>query len=336
MVKKQVSPSSRRSRKTLNKYSINFNREIETIRAVEKLRDTLTNELIGVYGASTEIHWKKGFARWFFNANSEGNIYHFYPKTYEALGKYINDDIEEKGYKKVFKPSETIIKMITDTNISLKRITTRKIPNIIYENGLYKYDKWTVEMKRPKKKMLPLMFIIRLRYEILSPKEKSIYLSLPPKTIHEFGATVELFGSPFNTILPYCSAFPDLEKKVGSLGNYFNYQLKSNTKYTWNPPYDNWFMEKAAKRLLEQLDKTSDTEILVSIPIWDNPTRRKLRLPITIGRPFYTYLMLKESKYFKSEKILIKDQSRFYNYFNKKYVYPTPSYLIVMGNTMGN
>lgn len=313
---------------------INFDREIETIKEVERLRNILISELTNLFGINTEKHWKKGFTRWFFNANSDNEIYRFYPKSYESLGKYIDEDIEESGYSLHYKPSKSLINLIIDTNIRLKRIKNKTIPNIVYDKNknTYNYEDWIVEMKPVKKFLLPLMFIIRLRYEILSPKEKSIYLSLPPDLVEEFGADVELFGSPFNTLLPYCSAFPDLENKIGSLGNYFKYKLKSNMRYTWNPPYDNWFMEKAAIRLIDQLDKTKGITVLISIPIWDNETRRKINLPLTVERPYYTYLILKESKYFISQKILTKNQSKFYNYFNNKYVYPTSSYLIIMAN----
>ena len=79
----------------------------------------------------------------------------------------------------------------------------------------------------------------------------------------ELGVKIELFASPFNSFFSsYGSAFADLDRMFGSLGDFFNennllnnYIMKNGGCYECNPPFSPILMELMVNRLELLLDR---------------------------------------------------------------------------------
>jgi hypothetical protein len=117
---------------------------------------------------------------------------------------------------------------------------------------------------------------LQLRYQALSSQNNQ--LSLPPllssRIIEALPMTAELFSSPFNrhSSLPFCSLFPDLEREWGSLGSFFDYEPGPGV-YFANPPFDAYFMEMMARRMITHLSQIEDLTYVVTLPLWDHELR---------------------------------------------------------------
>lgn len=120
------------------------------------------------------------------------------------------------------------------------------------------------------------LFIVGLRYSILEINNH--HLSIPKSVVELF--QFELFGSPFNTIRPYFSPFPEIETVFGSKGSFFVTPLPGEyLSFTFNPPYDEVFMERAVIRLIDQMKK-HPCFVLCVLPLWDPHSRKEAGAPI--------------------------------------------------------
>jgi hypothetical protein len=87
------------------------------------------------------------------------------------------------------------------------------------------------------------------------------------------GTTVECFASPFNCrYRNYCSAFPDLEGRFGSLGSFFDDQafFPIAGSFEANPPFIPevmWAMNDKLERILTH-PKAQALSFLVVVPVW--------------------------------------------------------------------
>ncbi len=152
------------------------------------------------------------------------------------------------------------------------------------------------------------------------------HLSVPP-FIFEKGEWIELFGTPVNTVQPsFCSPFP-LEKKFGSLGSFFEYDLEEGKKYLCNPPFDEVIMENMANRLLTQLETTANVDIIVIVPVWDPETQKKVGIFCT-DKEFSAYQILKTCKFVVQETVLDRQMYQFWDYYNEKYVPASSTHFI--------
>lgn len=79
---------------------------------------------------------------------------------------------------------------------------------------------------------------------------------------------VELCASPINRTCTYfCSMFPDIDKFYkGYCGSIFDYKLMSAHFYTANPPYEEIIMNRISKTISEQLEKTKNIKIIMTLP----------------------------------------------------------------------
>ena len=154
-------------------------------------------------------------------------------------------------------------------------------------------------------------------------------LSTPPTVLSLFHSH-EMFGTPMNTCSPhFCSPFED-EKVFGSSGSFFDFtDYQEDVVYFANPPFDDTFCTKMAKKLLEDLDKKTFS-LVVIIPVWDKDQQIKHNLK-NFGLPFDSYNQLVTSRHFIKEMFLPKNQYPFYNYFHQKYVYISNTHLINLG-----
>lgn len=95
-----------------------------------------------------------------------------------------------------------------------------------------------------KKHSLEIDFIILvIRYACLLPRGQqwTVPMHIFYKIHEKINITLEAFASPFNSLglmfnVPYCSLF-DIDKKYGSVGNFFKYRIKESDKIFINPPF---------------------------------------------------------------------------------------------------
>jgi hypothetical protein len=124
----------------------------------------------------------------------------------------------------------------------------------------------------------------------------------------------EAFASGFNHYCHnFCSAFPDLELPLGSMGSFFN---PERPKWTTplvmiNPPFDESLIEEAVTRFIQ--DCQSEDELgecrnyLFTLPNWTDMS--------ALGR-------LRALPWFDSEHIYRKGELPFINHMNGKIIYP--------------
>ncbi|CAJ1931638.1 unnamed protein product [Cylindrotheca closterium] len=115
------------------------------------------------------------------------------------------------------------------------------------------------------------------RYEMI--KGAGYQCAMPPIAFDAanmelgLGTTVECFASPFNCRYKhYCSAFPDLERKFGSLGSFFDDSsfFPSNGSFEANPPFVPelmWAMNAKLERILSH-ENAKALSFLVIVPVW--------------------------------------------------------------------
>ena len=154
-------------------------------------------------------------------------------------------------------------------------------------------------------------------------------LSIPPRILSMFPSH-ELFGTPFNTCsAQFCSPFED-ERCFGSSGSFFKFtEYKEDVVYFANPPFDDFFCNNMADKLLADLDKRTFS-LIVIIPVWDNTQQEKYHLK-NFGLPFDCYNRLVQSPHFIQEEFLNKNVYPFFNYFYNKYVYISNIHMMNLG-----
>jgi len=148
---------------------------------------------------------------------------------------------------------------------------------------------------------------------------------------------IELFGSPLNTQQRFCSPFKFEVDQFSSLGSFFDYHLLRNQKYTCNPPYVDSLMTEAMKRVTKEmtaLGPGANVSMLVVIPIWD-------RLGIeAIGssKPndnnkderYQSLEIIEASGLVRAQKMLHKDDHKYYSWYGNKFVAYSHTYLFVL------
>lgn len=82
---------------------------------------------------------------------------------------------------------------------------------------------------------------------------------------------IELCASPINRTLPeFCSAFPDVDSYyVGNLGSMLKLRFQSGKRYTFNPPFESEIMVKMSKHVVDELEKTTGSQVFAVLPMWD-------------------------------------------------------------------
>lgn len=144
----------------------------------------------------------------------------------------------------------------------------------------------------------------------------SNFLSVPPQLKISY-IDIELFGSPFNTSLPYCSAFEIEKEWFGSFGSFFSFEMKSNKQYLANPPFDETMIALMIDRLSDQLSKTQGITVIITVPHWGDAS-------------FINDLT--NSEYYSSSCELKKIKQKYYDYSTEKYIPATNSLLYIWTN----
>lgn len=159
------------------------------------------------------------------------------------------------------------------------------------------------------------------RYEVLGILENGVFWSVLPNLKKKWGITQELFGNYFNTNTKFCSLFSELE---GCGCQFGNFTPRSKGVYLVNPPFEKRYINWTCERLLLWLnDKVlKNVKFYVIIPVWDKPSREKLKLSLDYGDvPILTELL--NSPYVIKHTM---SKMKFYDFVNKKEV-PQQSYI---------
>jgi hypothetical protein len=194
------------------------------------------------------------------------------------------------SHDNILKAKEIIDKLIneyTDIEINIKKTDHYKITNNIIKDiqfiipiNLFNKLNSTIKDKYAEDKIY-IIFLTLLRYEVLlNSKNHQLGIDYGDKDIDDYH--VELFASPINrTLDKFCSAYNDVDIYYkGFQGSFFQYAFKNNTKYTFNPPYDEPFMTRAVERLLLQIKDKKNIHVYATIPVWDIPTLKALKLNV--------------------------------------------------------
>jgi len=171
--------------------------------------------------------------------------------------------------------------------------------------------------------------ILLFRYQVLGGHNQ--HYAMPPFLLIELEIDVELFGTPLNTSVNYCSPYPEIESKFGSLGNFFDYKFQNGLRYTWNPPYINALMERALDHLLSGLADLDEYYVVCVIPIWDPETQTKFGLK-NYKIPFPTYYKLKQVA--SSVAHGLKSDHQYYNYFRDEFFPISHTHIVVLNRGM--
>lgn len=130
-------------------------------------------------------------------------------------------------------------------------------------------------------------------------------------------ASIECFSTPFNRHHSYfCSAFPDLETDLGSIGNFFNIDTFPVNNLLINPPYDATIMYYTIIHALDILKKNK-YNMIFTLPDWPD---------------LEYYNLLYNSKYFKKVIRFKKGELQFTNFFTGKTYSPCPNVQIYLSN----
>jgi hypothetical protein len=185
------------------------------------------------------------------------------------------------------------------------------------------------------------VYLVGLRYQVIGIDNH--YLSIPPKVASLF--SFELFGSPFNTVCPYFSAFPEIESLFGAKGNYFlhPFPMEYNT-FIFNPPYDETVIDMAITKLLGQM-ATRPMTVFCTLPLWDAESQRKCGLPMSNekgdlttnfeeARKFVPISRLLTCTYIKEHAIRLKERDNpfFVEYPTGKKFAPINIHFIILSN----
>jgi hypothetical protein len=254
-----------------------------------------------------------------FNVTNDDNFYTF---TLYFLKKNINKYSEFGIYIPPLgmETSEQNIK-----TPELLKIGEYKLHKNVFEKMFSKFS----SNKLKNDNFIKLVLCIILRYNSLESYNQQLAI-LPDlnKFLHrKYGIDFELFGSSINHFYSnYCSLFYDLEKYLGSKGN-FNLLTIKKGFYVANPPFDEEIMKNMANRLIDALKKSKDElSFFITIPVWDNPEYGK----------FEAIEIIKKSPYLKHIEVIKKNRAKFFDYIKNKYINPCDIYIIVLQNKKGS
>jgi hypothetical protein len=150
------------------------------------------------------------------------------------------------------------------------------------------------------------------RYQIFNVVFGGLGWSVLPEYKKKWGIDQELFGNYINTNGKFCSIFPELE---GCGCQFGTFEPKSDMHYLVNPPFQTQYIKWTCTRLMEWLKDKSlkNIKFTVIIPVWDEESRKKLKLK-PYG-PLKELTMLLKSKYVTFHSMT---QMKFWDAVNKK------------------
>lgn len=175
----------------------------------------------------------------------------------------------------------------------------------------------------PEKYNINVVFATYFRYKYMFSDNQTLSYNYEIKD--ELNG-IECFSTPFNKKYNYfCSAFPDLEKHLGSEGEFFSLIKKAiSGKYTFpikflkiNPVFIELVDLRMSEMLIQLLDGKVKYEIEIILPDWNN---------------FRAKDILLRSKYLVNSTIYNKGKLHFKNYFSGLVIAPADIIIINLKN----
>lgn len=179
----------------------------------------------------------------------------------------------------------------------------------------------------PSHRTMEYVFSLAFRYNLVS--ESGFQLAIPPEVVRLL--QFECFGSAYNTIKPYFSAFPEVEKYFGSRGGFFTTDIPPEFDLvSFNPPFVEIVFEMASKNLLKQM-KSRPLTVVCILPVWDPKTQGEHGFP-QLNKKFEAFDLLVNSPYIKEKIVLNKDRAPFYDHINKKLISAVNIHVIILSS----
>jgi hypothetical protein len=273
------------------------------------------------------------FPNWFFNLNNQGKIVNFVPTDYLEVQDNLDYILQEHHLEKRTDFDQKLLLFnnmyIRDKFVTLDIVRNETVNLVMYElktnNGIWKLLNITKKQDQnlkerysgPPELYTQYVAIMLLRYKFLGGINN--HLSIPPTVYKYLGINMELFGSPLNvTEKEYASPFYDIERFFGSQGSFNQISLKNNRSYAANPPYDVKVVLQMASWLNKELDRPELNNVVVylTLPLW--------------RVDFPGYKLLRESKWFRGESELKREEYPFLHYFKGKLIAASDTYLMIM------
>jgi hypothetical protein len=189
-----------------------------------------------------------------------------------------------------------------------------------------------------------LIWIILYRYQLLSSNNNQLAVlpKIYEKMSKDFNLSVECFASAINSSSNYyCSLYYDVEKYFGSIGNFFNINLKKGV-YSFNPPYQFDVITNGIHKIINHMNNSDEKLVfIITIPIWDNHGKEYMANNMmennnnTIKYDDFNIInTIKESKFFRGLRMISKDEFTYmdHNFFLFKNKTIQNTYVIVMSN----
>lgn len=155
----------------------------------------------------------------------------------------------------------------------------------------------------------------------------------------EFDVKGELFASAFNVHYTqpekphmFCSLFPDIEHKAGSVSSFFEFNPPTDGFYISNPPYDLNLMEEMAHKLVEWLNTDMKLAFLSVLPVWDSDGIYKLTKQRSKYGEFKGLTYMLESGYLKSLKTVPQRKASFMDKSTGRYIFPCGIHYVLLAN----
>jgi hypothetical protein len=263
---------------------VTYNREIHFTLSIKKL--------VEKYGKAFDAHY-------FAPSVTEYGIPDIVYKNSKSYNQNIQDELDELKITLENPPEPSEAEELEYFNLLLKATTEYNVkqPSTLHE--LYALG----------------------RYEVLGTLENGVFWSVLPRLKKSWGITQELFGNYFNTNTKFCSLFSELEGYGCQFGNFVP---TYGGVYLVNPPFEKRYITWTCERLLLWLSdkKIKNVKFYVIIPVWDKPSREKLKLSVEYGDvPLLTEVL--NSPYLIEHNMT---KMKFYDFVNKKEV-PQQSYI---------
>jgi len=192
------------------------------------------------------------------NINIIKSILIIFPYLSNIYIRYFNK-LKNKNNTK-YKITHTLNQNDVKITLDISQKTDLVIPNHIFyhlvknynikKHNIYDNDKLIIDND-----VITYIYILFIRYMTLSNgnNQASILPSFKKLIKEKLNIKVELFGSPLNTSLTtFGSYFYDTDNMFGSIGNFFNMNIKKGY-YEINPPFDRCIINKIFNSCLEFL-----------------------------------------------------------------------------------
>ena len=343
-----------------------LNELVRTSRFLQAIIDKTSQIKINTYPQCDrkKLKWNRieWASRWFFVNLAKGNIINFH------INKFENNDLSSEEITAILENVEKIPRrssndknsdsdpesprVALDLCIVSSEMEKSKILNLIGSDNSNKmklinahYGKilefmgYRVKMDfqklnllinkyiGPPEQMMEHIFSVGFRYNLVA--ESGFQLAIPPEVVRLF--QFECFGSAYNTVCPYFSAFPEVEKYFGSRGDFFKNDIPNEFDIvSFNPPFVEIVFEMASKKLLEQMQKRQLT-IVCTLPVWD-PVSQSEHGFRQMGKKFEAFDLLVNSPFLREKIILNRDRAPFYDHINKKLISAVNIHILILSS----